>query len=249
MTSYQPQDGVILPMFPTLMYKGVLDLDHDLVAESVRKYVAIAKERHGGNSGMNYTTYFDQDLRDDMSKLDWFKDFSNKMKDTYISFIKHAYGQEVSYLERNDIHFFCWANRYTKDHQHEMHNHVNSYISGTYYVKSGPECQPIKFLSPSFYSDFGLQTNAVPKDDDDPEQLNIGSGLHDSEVHFWPSTGKFLLWPSFMQHSVPPNDTGNIADDYERITISFNFDHARPLFDRKTGDNMKYNFLGETNGR
>jgi uncharacterized protein (TIGR02466 family) len=227
------------------MLHGELEANHHEIAESCRRAVAKVKRRHKGNTAMDYTTYFDGDIREEMQKESWFIDMTNKLKDTYIDYINATYGCRVAHLTRHDVHFFCWVNVYNKAHHHEMHNHVNSYVSGTYYVKTDSDSQPIKFVSPNAMMDFGLQTVAHPQPPKNymPQNTGIlGSGMHESEIMFHPQCGEFLMWPSAMFHSVPPiTDFNELPDNYERISISFNLDHAREnLEDKEIGDQFHY---------
>lgn len=249
-TKFNPQRGHIFPVFPVYMLQGQIEANHERIAASCRNAVEKVKARRGENTAQNYTTYFDGDIREEMQQEKWFTDFSDKMKDTYVEYINTVYGARVSHLTRHDIHFFAWVNVYRGVHHHEMHNHVNSYTSGTYYVKTDSDSQPIKFVSPNAMMDFGLGTLASPKPGKDYHPQNahvVGDGMHESEMLFHPNCGEFLMWPSAMFHSVPPM-TENIPDDYERITISFNLDHSRDnLDDRNTGTPFDYGTVYKEN--
>ena len=59
---------------------------------------------------------------------EWGNELTNVLKDTYIKFINEIYAQPVDYLTRHDVHFFPWVSVYNTPHQHDVHNHVNSYI-------------------------------------------------------------------------------------------------------------------------
>lgn len=100
-----------------------------------------------------------------------------------------------------------WANihdsRQCMNHQH-VHGGV---FSGCFYVSMPPGSGRILFTNPGLnpmWQGLGI-TNA-------PNQYTAES------MHFSPSDGDLLLWPSFLPHGVETNDT-----DSARISIAFNF--------------------------
>lgn len=243
---YKPAYGNILSLFSTPFLRGQLDLDTDVVAEDCRKLVSQVAERVGDNPNHEYTTYFDEDLRMAMNDMGWFKDFSNIIKDSYVTFVTNMFQHPVSHLERDDIHLFAWINRYTGPHQHEAHNHVNCLMSGTYYVKTSEENpQPIKFWSPVHGLLSNHQSVERPQERDGfPNMMFDGVQGSDSTMSYFPQESEFLLWPSYILHSVPPVQS-IVGDDYERISISFNLKHRLELDNTTTGDNMSYSFMEE----
>lgn len=221
------------------MLRGKFDLPHDVIAEDCRRLVDEVKSRHGDNPQRNYTTYFDEDLRQATHELPWYSDFSDIAKDTYIKFINYSYNIPVSHLNRDDIHLFAWISVYNKQHHHEIHNHFQCHVSGTYYVKCTREDQPIKFINPAFLSNATLlakdESHISPNDD---KLILSGTEGNTNEAIFLNETGDFLMWPSQLQHGVPFTD--NQSKDYERIAISFNFKHRLELDNNNTGTNMSY---------
>lgn len=238
---FQPTfEGRVIPLFATPIFRGWIDLPHETVANDVRRLVKKSLDRHGAeDKERNYTTYFDDDLRQETEELDWFTSFANQIKDTYVLYIMDAFGQDVRKLNRNDIHLFAWVNHYRNPHQHEVHNHVNSYISGTYYVRAQEKCQPIKFWSPNLMAQFshGCVDQPIERDGYNTQ----GTEVTETEAHFYPRDGEFLLWPSYLQHAVPP--IYDAPDDYERISISFNLKHRLEIDSTHHGEPMNYDFL------
>jgi|TARA_B110000285_G_scaffold150871_1_gene168416 uncharacterized protein (TIGR02466 family) len=242
---FRPADGEIIPVFATPFLRGHFNLPHDHIAVDCRRLVSKVKERAEHDLGRNYTTYFDEDVRTETHNLEWFKDFSDICKDTYISYIQNMLNIPVSHLSRNDIHLFAWVNVYTGEHHHETHNHTNCKMSGTYYVKAVEGSQPIKFTSPSIMALSGQQQvdRLVKRDGMNNIDFNGTNGT-ESEMNVYPNTGDFLLWPSYLQHAVPSIRDG-IETGYERISISFNLWHKTDLDNNTTGRDMSYNFLQE----
>ena len=239
---FAPSRGEYHYVFPTPFFRGKVNLNHDDVSMYSRHAVSLAREENPDNPEMNYTTYFSHELREDMHQQPWFHSFANQMKDSYIDFICTQFGFSPNNISRHDIHFFAWISVYNKPHQHEIHNHVKSRISGTYYPFANDESMPIKFLNPSITTMFshGQHDDAMDKDDM-PQTVFTGANGCQSEMRFFPKTGDVLMWPSYMLHCVPR--TENVSPEYERIAISFNLNHKEDLGSYHHGDDMDYSFL------
>lgn len=234
-----------LDLFSIPFLRGNLrDMDLDVVQQDCRDLVSKAKERYPDENDKNYTTYFDEDLRQEMVKLPWYKEFSEQIKDTYIQFINTCYGQDVGGLKRSDLHLFAWVSVYNKPHQHSSHNHINAYMSGTWYVKCDDESQPIKFENPNRAMAHALNLPVMEWGHPDiPNSKLVGSANFHDEVEFEPQQNQFLLWPSMLMHSVPLLQ--DAPADYERIAISFNLHHPIGVPNQnEAGDDLDYGFLG-----
>jgi len=241
---YQPAVGQILELFSIPFLRGQLDFDTDVIAESCRDILSDIEQ---GAVDREYTTYFNEDARIKMHDTQWFKDFSNKIKDSYITFIANMFHTPVSHLKRSDIHLFAWINRYTGPHQHGAHNHVNSHISGTYYVKTEKSDQPIKFWSPNMMGNANhLAVDRGQEKEGYPDMIFDGVQGVDSTISVFPKDDEFLFWPSYLLHSVEPTQT--FIEDYERISISFNLKYREPINNNLTGDELDYSFMDEEVG-
>jgi uncharacterized protein (TIGR02466 family) len=235
-SDFKPAEGSIFDVFPTPMFRGYMDIDHDKVSQDVRDMVSKVKERNGDDVLRNYTTYFDTDIRESMYQLDWYTTFANVLKDTYIQFIHGEFNRRVNHLTRKDIHLFTWVNRYEGEHAHDVHNHINSTMSGTYYPLVNEHTSPIKFYNPNT-----LQGYATT-DGSEPQEMNGITRVGGIDFHLQPILGEFLLWPSYMMHQVPQSGRGD-SKNYERISISFNLSHNEPLLDTEQGDDLQYGFM------
>ena len=239
--AYYPAEGYIMPMFPTPFLRGNLNLKIEEVAQSCRDLVG---EIEDGDVFQEYTTYFNEEIRTKMHETEWFRRFSNQIKDSYIAYCQNVLNMPVGHLERDAIHLFAWISIYKGPHSHATHNHVNSHISGTYYVKTDKSNQPIKFYNPNM----GAIANHLVVDrqidrEEFPNMVFDGADGCDTAFYYDPQEGEFMFWPSYIMHSVEP--TQEIIEDYERIAISFNLKHAQHLDNNQTGDNMSYDFLNE----
>jgi len=237
-SEFKPAEGSIFDVFPTPMFRGYMDLDHDKVSQDVRDMVSKVKERSGDDVLRNYTTYFDSDIRESMYQLDWYTTFANVLKDTYIQFVHGEYNRRVNHLTRKDIHLFTWVNRYEKEHAHDVHNHINTTMSGTYYPLVDEHTSPIKFYNPN-----SLQGYATVDGSEEQESNGI-TRVGGIDFHLQPLLGEFLLWPSYMMHQVPQSGRDD-GKNYERISISFNLSHNEPLQDTEQGDDLHYGFMHE----
>ena len=103
-TSYEPAEGMIMPMFPTPFLRGHLNLDVEEVAQSCRDLVG---EIEDGDVFQEYTTYFNEEIRTKMHETEWFHQFSNQIKDSYIAYCSNVFNMPVSHLERDAIHLFA----------------------------------------------------------------------------------------------------------------------------------------------
>jgi len=97
-----------------------------------------------------------------------------------------------------------WVNRYKKGSFQEQHSHSNSIISFVYMHKTTPSHSVLRFHN----------QNAYTLDDFSQRSGVAFSFLHeDCDL----SQGEFVLFPSFLPHSVVPKNA-----DGERVTLSGN---------------------------
>jgi len=96
-----------------------------------------------------------------------------------------------------------WSNTVKPGGTHKAHTHPNNLLSGVYYVDS--ESVNIHFIDPRPQA-----LVLVPE----PKNYTI----ENSQTWFFPSiTNRIILFPSWLEHYVPQNDTKK-----NRISISFN---------------------------
>ena len=241
--TYSPCRGEYRQVFPVPMFQGKANLNHDEVAKYCRDIVGQLPK---GNPDTEYTTYFDNDAREVTHNQPWFTDFANQMKDSYIEFIRQMWHFDVSGLTRHDIHLFAWVNVYNEPHSHSIHNHVKSRLSGTYYVSTDSNSEPITFYNPNMTGIFAH--GASDGEHSDGQYTYQGTPGGQTEMAFYAETGDFLLWPSYMGHAVPQGRSrgkGMIGEikEYERISISFNLQHSEWLGEYKHGDQFDYGVL------
>lgn len=105
-----------------------------------------------------------------------------------------------------------WFNECEVGSQQFMHNHCNSVISGTLYLKTD-ENTIIQFRSPFTNSEFVPSIFDYP----DQERPNVHDYVfHHDIVTVKVSNGDCLFWGSHLKHGYPPNKTPG------RLSLSFN---------------------------
>ena len=99
----------------------------------------------------------------------------------------------------------CWATVLTRGAAHKAHTHPNNFLSGVYYVRTGPGTDTINFHDPR------TQTAVIR-----PPVVELTAENTD-QVVVRVTNGTLLMFPSYLEHSVDAN-----ASEDERISISFN---------------------------
>ncbi|KPK52536.1 MAG: 2OG-Fe(II) oxygenase family protein [Gammaproteobacteria bacterium] len=99
----------------------------------------------------------------------------------------------------------CWANVSQKGFAHRQHIHPNNYLSGAYYVATAPGSDAITFHDPRVQ--LGVMIPPARNQDlSNPDQVTL-------DVR----EGMLVMFPAWLQHSVPPN-----LSDATRISVAFN---------------------------
>jgi uncharacterized protein (TIGR02466 family) len=99
----------------------------------------------------------------------------------------------------------CWATVLAQGAAHRMHSHPNNFLSGAYYVRTHPGADSINFHDPR------AQTAIIR-----PPVVELTAENTD-QVVVRVKNGTLLLFPSYLEHSVDANASGE-----ERISLSFN---------------------------
>ncbi len=99
----------------------------------------------------------------------------------------------------------CWANINASGASHAIHSHPNNFLSGIYYVQTHPGADSVNFHDPR------PQTGIIR-----PPVTELTS-QNTEQVVVTVSDGMLLMFPSYLPHSIPPNDSDSL-----RISISFN---------------------------
>ena len=123
---------------------------------------------------------------------------------TFIEDSLHNFMHEILMYQDDLVITQSWLNKNPKGTSHHEHAHPNSLISGVWYPQVNEQTPPIHFTKPYYSSQIELA----------PKQYNN----YNSSTFLMPiDPGSLILFPSYLRHSVPPNQS-----DTERISISFN---------------------------
>lgn len=99
----------------------------------------------------------------------------------------------------------CWLNVLAHGAAHRMHGHPNNFLSGVYYVRTGPGADTLNFHDPR------PQTGVIR-----PPVVELTAENTD-QVVIQVRDGTLLMFPAYLAHSVDANTSGE-----ERISVSFN---------------------------
>ncbi|WP_298498250.1 2OG-Fe(II) oxygenase family protein [uncultured Maritimibacter sp.] len=106
-----------------------------------------------------------------------------------------------------------WINILPEGGTHSSHLHPHAVISGTTYVAMPEGASALKLEDPR-----SARMMAAP-----PRRKNAREELR-TFIYAKPTVGDVLLWESWLRHEVPMN----MADDEERISVSFNYKWVDP---------------------
>jgi len=129
-----------------------------------------------------------------------------KLVDMLYSAQRTIYDQE--YYESEPFLGNMWANINPPGGSNRAHIHPNSLWSGVYYVKAPQNSGQLKIEDPRSVA---LMSRPRQKDVPKPDRLW-------REHHYEPKTGRLIMFPSWLNHCVDPNNSNDI-----RISVSFNF--------------------------
>jgi len=106
----------------------------------------------------------------------------------------------------------AWFNECEIGGRQYMHNHCNSVISGTLYLRAD-ERSHLQFQSPYGLNEFG---NLLLDEPNIKRPNRFGYGHHFKIVTCKVNVGSCLFWPSHLMHGYSENDTPG------RLSLSFN---------------------------
>lgn len=186
----------VVPLFPTLVWKVQLSPEtYEPINEKIKlKLLEIARATPGLSPDGKLQT--DQTLH----HLEEFRDLREIIQisaTNVLNFLKIVYDS----IELTG----CWANISPPGDGHKPHTHPNNYLSGVYYIQTEKGADKISFDDPR------PQTNVIAPLTSETTDENAG------QIHIGTRNGMLLLFPSWLQHQVPPNKSGSA-----RISVAFN---------------------------
>ena len=181
--------------FPTLIHAEDVKLNNQQLANDI---VAWSKQ----DKGVKKTNINGWHSQTNMHEMPQFKLLVNELFKMQFEIFK------AEWLDREPRLGNMWANINYPGGYNKPHIHPNSLYSGVYYVKTPPNCGKIVFNDPRP----GIQSNMPSRVKGQPPKHLW------REVHLEPKVNRIIMFPSWLWHSVEPNESNNI-----RISVSFNF--------------------------
>ena len=186
----------VMPMFPTLLWKLLLNaelrnvIDAKVVStlERLRRDLPDLEPGHGWQSEQTLH------LRDEFQEL--------------ISCVDNATKSILRFLRIGQAAFEvtgCWATVLAKGALHKAHSHPNNFLSGVYYVRVQPGADTINFHDPRSQI-YVIRPPVVELTAENTDQVVVRV-----------TNGTLLIFPSYLEHSVDINMSAE-----ERTSISFN---------------------------
>ena len=184
----------ILSLFPTLVWK--FELTSQARDECNKEILATLATLRPSPAGSSRAWQSGQDLH----TLDAFRGLVSCIEDSTHSILKFLK------ITHREFHITgCWANINPAGAIHGIHSHPNNFLSGVYYVKAPSGADTINFHDPR------VQAGIIR-----PPVTELTSANTD-QVVVNVQSGTLLLFPSYLQHSVAPNNSHQ-----DRISLSFN---------------------------
>ena len=182
--------------FPTTFYTKDLQLDNKFLEQNILEWQKQDPE------GLKKTNMYGWHSQSNMHTKPEYK----PVVDELIKMQLEIYKEE--YLDREPVLGNMWANINYTGSYNQSHIHPNSLFSGSYYVKTPPNCGDLVATDPRP----GVQ-NCLPARKQGQLPLNIWR-----DVYFKAHAGRAMMFPAWVWHRVEPNNSNET-----RISIGFNF--------------------------
>ena len=181
--------------FPTLIYAKDFKLDTNQMAQNIIEW-------SNQDKGIKKTNVDGWHSDTNMHEKPEYKPLVDELFMT----VHRVFKEEC--LEKEPVLGNMWANINPRGGYNKPHVHPNSLFSGVYYVKTPPNCGRLICQDPRP----GIQTCMPTR-----QKVEIPKHLW-REVHLQPQENRAVVFPSWLWHSVQPNQSNDI-----RISVSFNF--------------------------
>ena len=182
--------------FPTQIYIKEFNLDNNQLTDNIVNW---SKQ----DPGLSKTNVNGWHSKSDMHQKPEYK----ALVDQLFQMQKEIYKEDC--LADQPVLGNMWANINPPGGLNRPHIHPNSLWSGVYYVKTSRNCGHLKIEDPKITSLMSMPNRK--KDNNTPKYSW-------REIHYEPVEGRLIMFPSWLNHCVDPNESNDI-----RISISFNF--------------------------
>ena len=189
----------ILELFPTPVYINMIPVELSSVIPFLDK-----QDMNTSSDEVNYG-------RRSLDSYVLNKAECNGLKNFILSCVQDFSDNTLMYNYESYKLSQSWVSHKEPGQHHTMHSHPNSLISGVFYYGLSEENTPaIKFHK--MVGSFN-QSTIMPKSK--PDKRNSSSSWTEFSVNFEP--GLLVLFPSFLHHSVPLNQSNSV-----RCSLAFN---------------------------
>ncbi len=203
----------ITSLFATQLYRAALGgPDAVDMAELEASCYSIAEDDEAGQEWCETQGYPGYTSYASLTDLPWrFPIFADLVKvlDTHVAAFVAQLDFDLG--GRKVVLEDIWINILPPGGTHSGHIHPHSVISGTTYIAMPEGASALKLEDPRL----AMMMAAPPRKSDACEALK-------PFLYVQPDVGEVLLWESWLRHEVPMN----MADEEERISVSFNYKWA-----------------------
>jgi uncharacterized protein (TIGR02466 family) len=182
--------------FPTIIYGKDIELDNNLFEREIVEW-------SNRDPGLKKTNRNGWHSTTEMHKMPVFKPLVDEL------FIMMNDIWKEEWLDREPLLGNMWANINPPGGYNAPHIHPNSLFSGVYYVKTPNKSGKLSCMDPRPGANMMMPIRKTGKTP--PRDLW-------REAFFEVKKGRALIFPSWLWHSVEPNQSNDI-----RISVSFNF--------------------------
>tara|TARA_R100001086_G_scaffold240556_1_gene166766 strand:+ start:319 stop:912 length:594 start_codon:yes stop_codon:yes gene_type:complete len=183
--------------FPTSIY--ISDLKNQNLNDDLEKNILAWANKDKGVTRTNINGWHSTT---DMHKKEEYKEIVNLLYRAQMTIYQQEHLDSEAFLGS------MWANINPPGGMNRAHMHPNSLWSGVYYVKASKNSGMLRIDDPRSVA---AMSRPRMKEGTPPSRLW-------RELSYEPASGKLIMFPSWLVHSVDPNESNDI-----RISISFNF--------------------------
>lgn len=179
-----------------------VDLPHAEIAQWCKDTLEAGKGEDGFRG--QYTSYFYPELNEFKlhNRAPWYPEFRQLMIEGAELFLTHI-GAQIDIKRHRKVG--AWWSVYKEGDRHQMHNHPNCLVAGTYYPHASKASTKIRYRSPMY-------------------PLITMSDLRAENTQLFdvkPETGMMNFWSPWLDHEILPQ--APVEEGDERVAISFNY--------------------------
>lgn len=222
MNNITPQQVIGLFPVPVACYRYQNDISE--LKDQVREYIK-TRPYNQNNDNPNLKHYLQKGNNNDGTvtlKDSFFKHFTDTGLEQFFCDAAFQFHTDVLGLQIQSEYTVvdAWINHCTEGNQ-PFHAHINSFISGTFYLDHDDEAAPIEFVNPR------LSHQTEPAISFTPDH-NLTTVFSAPTALVKPNPGDLLLWQSHIRHGYSNNNSPN------RLSLSMNM-IPRVVFSHRYG--------------